>query len=185
MTSWADTIYAVLARLGQGASTALFEWLTVFEGLGLSDEERASVISSALAAAAVTHHDSHVPKLLTAIRLWSVELASLRPPRIDGVLRVERMLTGIDILALALDELIEELRDVDAGAEDRVVVELTFFARLLGRHDAATIALILATVEEVLGDENYQPGDLLTVPLRDPVFDHATNLDEVLARGNA
>ena len=55
------------------------------------------------------------------------------------------------------------------GIQDRLVTELAVVARLLGQHDANTIHMTLMTVSDSLADPDYQPGELILVPLRETV----------------
>ncbi len=53
--------------------------------------------------------------------------------------------------------------------QDRLVTELAVVARLLGQHDANTIHMTLMTVTDNLADPDYQPGEVIQVPVREAI----------------
>jgi hypothetical protein len=68
-----------------------------------------------------------------------------------------------------------------------LVTELALVARLLGENDVNTIHLTMLAVVGALGSEDYQPGDLVTVPLREtgvPLHRHS-ELESLAPRGCA
>ena len=69
-----------------------------------------------------------------------------------------------------LDNLLDGLAQGAANLQDRLVMELSLFARLLGQHDANAVHLTLAAVAEALGDEDYRPGQSVRVPLEQMVM---------------
>jgi hypothetical protein len=71
--------------------------------------------------------------------------------------------------------------------QDRLVTELAVVARLLGQYDANTIHLTLMTVGSTLADAEYQPGELVHVPLREAVrpLSRDVRLEAVTPRGVA
>ena len=71
--------------------------------------------------------------------------------------------------------------------QDRLVTELAVVARLLGQHDANTIHMTLMTVGHTLADPDYQPGEVIRVPLYETVQPLTRNsrLEALTPRGVA
>ncbi len=170
MSTLAETIREVLRRLGPGMETRLREILDEFGDLGLGEEDRLSVLATALAAIASAHHARHKPVYLEAVRTWSLEIsASLAPPPLRPSPTVDdhTIEDGADILISGLDTLLDAVARSTANLHDRLVLELTLFAQLLGQHDANAIHLTLMAVSDALSDEDYRVGRMVRPPLGD------------------
>jgi hypothetical protein len=168
MTSLAQTIDEAMLRLGPAVQDGLREIAAELYGLNLDVEDRLAALATALAACALIHHRRHKAVYLAAVRTWSLEISvGLAPPplrlsRIAGEGPVDE---GAEILIAGLDGLLDGLAQRTVNLQDRLVMELALFARLLGQHDANAVHLTLAAVSEALGDEDYRPGQSVHVPL--------------------
>lgn len=170
MSTLAETIREVLMRLGSRTETRLSEILDEFFGLNLGEEDRLSVLATALAAIAAAHHARHKPVYLEAVRTWSLEIsAGLAPPPVrpspiadDGIIE-----DGADVLVSGLDGLLDLVAKSALTVHDRLVLELTLFAQLLGQHDANAIHLTLMAVSDALAEEDYRAGRAVRAPLCD------------------
>ena len=94
---------------------------------------------------------------------------------------------GAEILISGLDALIDSMTQAGVRVQDRLVTELAVVARLLGQHDANTIHMTLMTVSGMLADPEYQPGEVITLPLRDVVqpLSREVRLEALTPRGVA
>jgi hypothetical protein len=190
MSSLAETINNALAAVGPATEGRLRELLIEFGGLNLSDEDRLSVLATAIAAAATTHHLRHKAIYLDAVRTWALEIASeLKPPpmRLDDVQTGALIEEAADILVSGLNFLIESMMQAGVCVQDRLVTELAVVARLLGHHDANSIHFTLMTVSRSLADPDYQPGDVVPVPLQEIVrpLNREVRLEGLAPRGVA
>lgn len=189
MSTLAETIRDALMRLGRDSEARLREIEAEFCLLDLSDEDQLSVLATAVAAVAATHHARHAPVYLDAVRTWSLEVSDvLAPPpaRITARSRRRRIEEGAEVLIGGRDGLLQAVKDT-APMQDRLILELALFAELLGRHDANAIHFALIAVREALADEDYRPGRAVRVPLGDRVapLDRDTSLASVMSRGFA
>jgi hypothetical protein len=168
MSTLAETIREVLTRLGPGTETQLREILDEFDGLNLGDEDRLSVLATALAASAALHHARHKPVYLEALRTWSLEISdSLAPPpvRPSQLADDASIEDGADALVSGLDVLLDIVAKAPVTVHDRLVLELTLFAQLLGQHDANAIHLTLMAVSDALADDDFRAGRAVRAPL--------------------
>ncbi len=189
MNSLAQTIDQALFNIGHGPRDVLFETLEAFENLALPDEERISAIATAMAASALHYHDWHVEKFLDAVQTWAVESSctqSPTPPRIGALPEPDSITDGAEILNSGVEALLEALDGAQVALQDRVVAELTIYTRLLGQHDVRTILLAVSTVAGMTALPDFRPGDLVSVPLREPVLtSRSIDLASTPARGIA
>jgi hypothetical protein len=189
MGSLNETIDQTLTNIGREPRDLLLETLESFWHLELSDEEQVCSIAGALASCAMASHNRHVAKYLEAIRVWAVELAAATlpgPPRLRRPSSAEHVAEGADLLIAGTQQLLDVLNEAEVGLQDRLVAELTLYTRLLGRHDANTIHLVMQCVAKAVSSAAYQPGDPVTVPLRETApFTRTSPLDDVMARGTA
>jgi hypothetical protein len=190
MSTLAETIGEAMVRLGPLAQDRLREIFAELGSLNLGEEDRLSVVATALAAVAAIHHARHKPIYLEAVRTWSLEISvELAPPPV----RLARLSAGgpieegAEIIIGGLDGLLEGLSQGAVGIQDRLVLELALFAQLLGRHDANAVYLTLRAVADALGDEDYRPGRPVRVPLDEMVVPLGRDacLATVAARGVA
>lgn len=190
MSSLAETINTALAAVGPATETRLRELLTEFGELNLSEEARLAVLATVIAAAASTHHRRHKSVYLEAVKTWALEIAGTLEPaplRLVGIPDVGPAEEGAEILITGLDALIDSMNQAGVQVQDRLVAELAVVARLLGQHDANTIHLTLMTVGSALADPDYQPGELIRVPLREAVqpLSRDVRLEALTPRGFA
>ena len=173
MSTLAETIDEAMLRLGPAIQDRLRDIVAELYGLNLGEEDRLAVLATALAAVASTHHARHKPVYLEAVRAWSLEISvGLAPPpvrfsRLAGEGPVEE---GAEILVAGLDGMLDGLAQGAARLQDRLVLELALFARLLGQHDVNAVHLTLAAVADALGDDDYRPGHAVRVPLDQTVM---------------
>ncbi|MGH7087701.1 MAG: hypothetical protein ACREFQ_02250 [Stellaceae bacterium] len=169
MSTLAETISESLARLGPQTQDGLRDIFAELGGLNLGEEDRLSVLATALAAVATIHHARHKPIYLEAVRTWALEISvQLAPPPVrlarragDGPIE-----DAADIIVSGLEGLLDGLTPEGAiGMQDRLVLELALFAQLLGRHEANAVHLTLRAVAEALGGEAYCAGRAVRVPL--------------------
>jgi hypothetical protein len=173
MSTLAATISEAMLRLGPAVQDNLRDIIAELYGLDLGEEDRLAALATAIATVASIHHSRHKPVYLEAVRAWSLEISvGLAPPpvrlaRFSGKGPVEE---GAEILVAGLDSLLDGLAQGAANLQDRLVMELSLFARLLGQHDANAVHMTLAAVAEALGDEDYRPGQSVRVPLEQMVM---------------
>ncbi len=168
MSTLAETINEAMARLGPATRDRVRDIMTEIAGLNLGADDRLSVLATAIAAVAATYHSRHKPVYLEAVQTWSLEISvGLAPPpvRLSSPAEDALIEDGAEILVTGLDGLLEQLAVGAAGLQDRLVVELSLFAQLLGQHDANTVHLTLHAVADALDDEEYRPGRAVRVPL--------------------
>jgi hypothetical protein len=190
MSTLADTISNALAAVGPLAESRLRDIFTDFGGLSLGEEDRLSVLATAVATAAATHHARHKSVYLDAVRTWALEIsAELQPAplRLAGSNIGGPVEEGADILISGLDGLIESMTAAGVRVQDRLVTELALVARLLGQHDANAIHFTLMAVGRALDDAAYRPGETVVVPLREAVRPVTRNcsLESLQPRGFA
>ena len=191
MSTLAETISESLARLGAAIRNQLRDIGAELGSLNLGEEDRLSVLATAVAAVAATHHARHKPVYLEAVRSWSLEISvGLAPPpvRLSSFASGSPMIEeGAEILIAGLDGILHQLSHGAAKLQDRLVVELALFAQLLGQHEANAVHLTLLAVSEALGDEDYRPGHAVRVPLDEVVAPLGRDacLATVAARGVA
>lgn len=190
MSSLVHTINSALAAVGPATETRLRELLAEFGELNLGDEERLSALATVIATAASTHHRRHKAVYLEAVKTWSLEIAEALAPaplRLAGIPVGGPIEEGAEILIAGLDSLIDAMTQAGVRIQDRLVTELAVVARLLGQHDANTIHMTLMTVSHCLGDPDYQPGEVIHVPLRDTVqpLSRESRLEALTPRGVA
>jgi hypothetical protein len=163
-----ETIQDVLTRLGPDTESRLADLLDEFGGLHLGDEDRLSVLATALASTAAVHHARHKPIYLEALRTWALEISAglaPAPTRLSQIADDESIEEGADILVSGLDGLLDVFARSSATVHDRLVLELTLFAQLLGQHDANAIHLTLMAVSDALADDDYRAGQAVRAPL--------------------
>jgi len=168
MSTLIETIRDVLTRLGPATESRLAEILEEFAGLHLGDDDQLAVLATALAAIAARHHARHKPIYLEALRTWSLEIsAGLAPPpaRPSEIADDALIEEDAEILVNGLDGLLDLFSRSAASVHDRLVLELTLFAQLLGQHDANAIHLTLMAVSDALADEDYRAGRAVRAPL--------------------
>ncbi len=172
MSSLAETINSALAAVGPATEGRLRDLIIEFGELNLLDEDRLSVLATAVAATAATHHLRHKDIYLEAVKTWSLEIAAelKSPPRRLGNLAGRDVIDdGAEMLISGLDGLIDLMTQAEVRVQDRLVAELALVSRLLGQHDANTIHFTLMAVGRALADPDYRPGDLVMVPLSETV----------------
>ncbi len=173
MSTLAETINDVMARLGPATRDRVRDIMTDIAQLNLGAEDRVSVLATAIAAIAATYHARHKPVYLDAVQAWSLEISvGLAPPpvRLSSPAEDALIEDGAEILVTGLDGLLEQLTRGAAGLQDRLVVELSLLAQLLGQHDANTVHLTLRAVADALDDEEFRPGRAVRVPLEQAVL---------------
>ena len=172
MSSLAETINSALAAVGPTTEVQLRELLAEFGELSLCDEDRLSALATVIAAAAATHHRRHMTVYLEAVKTWSLEIADAlepAPTRFVGLPAGGPVEEGAEMLISGLDSLIEQMTQAGVRIQDRLVTELAVVARLLGQHDANTIHFTLMTVGRMLADRDFQPGEVIYVPMRETI----------------
>ena len=170
MSSLAETIENAFAAVGTETEGRLRDVTAAFEALELDDEERVAALATAIAAIAHRHHQRHVPVYLEAVRSWSLEIAEmLQPAPTEHRYIPDRdvIAEGAHCLYSGLDGVIDRMRSQGIDIRDRLVTELAVFARFLGQHDATTITIALMAVNRALGDQAYERGAIVRVPLRE------------------
>lgn len=170
MSSLVDTINNALSAVGPATEKCLRDLLAEFGELNLCDEDRLSALATVIATAASTHHARHKTVYLEAVKTWSLEIAGELGPaplRLGGSFGGVIVDEGAELLITGLDFLIESMTQAGVRIQDRLVTELAVVARLLGQHDANTIYLTLMAVGQALADAEYQPGDVVAVPLHE------------------
>jgi len=170
MSTLAETIRDALTRLGPGTESQLRDVVDEFVGLNLGEEDRLSVLATALAANAVTHHSRHKSIYLEAVRTWALEISvGLAPPPVRSSTNADDAVIaeGAELLVGGLDALLDIVTKSTVAVHDRLVLELTLFAQLLGQHDANAIHLTLMAVSDALADEEYRGGRTVRAPLTD------------------
>ncbi len=168
MSSLAETISDAMMRLGPATQDRLREIFSELGSLSLGEEDRLSVVATALAAVATLYHSRHKPIYLEAVRTWALEISvGLAPPlvRLTRLSANRPIEEAADVIISGLDALLEDLEQGTAGIQDRLVMELSLFAQLLGSHDANAVHLTLHAVAEALNDDDYRPGRAIRVPL--------------------
>jgi hypothetical protein len=190
MSSLVETINSALAAVGPATEGRLRDLLSEFGELNLGDEDRLSVLATVIATAAATYHVRHKGVYLEAVRTWALEIAGQLEPeplRLAGMPICGPVEEGAEILISGLDGLIESMVEAGVTIQDRLVTELAVVARLLGQHDANTIHMTLLTVSQTLGDPDYRPGEVITLPLRDVALplSRGARLEALTPRGVA
>jgi hypothetical protein len=190
MSSLVKTISSALTAVGPATEHHLRELLAEFGELNLADEERLSALATVIAAAAATHHRRHKAVYLEAVKTWALEIAEALEPapvRLAGPPLGGPIEEGAEILISGLDALIDSMTQAGVRVQDRLVTELAVVARLLGQHDANTIHMTLMTVGHTLADPDYQPGEVIHVPLYETVQPLSRNsrLEALTPRGVA
>jgi hypothetical protein len=190
MSSLVDTINSALVAVGPATEDRLRDLVAEFDELNLVDEDRLSALATVIAAAASTHHRRHKSIYLEAVKTWALEIAEAIEPaplRLAGMPAGGPVEEGAEILISGLDGLIDTMIQADIAIQDRLVTELAVITRLLGQHDANTIHMTLMTVSRSLADPDYQPGEVVIVPLRDTVRPLSRNvrLEALMPRGVA
>jgi len=168
MNRLAETINEAMTRLGPATSDRVRDIMTDIAQLNLGPEDHLSVLATAIAAVAATYHARHKPVYLEAVKTWSLEISvGLAPPpvRLSSPAEDALIEDGAEILVGGLDGLLEQLAVGAAGLQDRLVVELSLFAQLLGQHDVNTVHQTLRAVAEAIDDEDYRPVRVVRVPL--------------------
>jgi hypothetical protein len=190
MSSLAETINSALAAVGPATEVQMRELLSEFGELSLCDEDRLSALATVIAAAALTHHRRHMAVYLEAVKTWSLEIAEALAPapmRFAGRPAGGPVEEGAEILIAGLNGLIEQMTQAGVRIQDRLVTELAVVARLLGQHDANTIHFTLMTVSRMLADRDYQPGEVIYVPMRETIrpLSRDAQLEALAPRGVA
>ncbi|HZB89915.1 MAG TPA: hypothetical protein VE397_00640 [Stellaceae bacterium] len=190
MSSLVETISTALAAVGPAMESRLRELLAEFGELNLDEEDRLSAVATVIATAASTHHRRHKAVYLEAVRTWALEIAGTLAPaplRLPAMPVAGPVEEGAEILIAGLDALIDSMNQAGVSVQDRLVAELAVVARLLGEHDANTIHMTLMTIGESLAHPDYQPGELVEVPLRQAVqpLSRDVRLEAVTPRGVA
>ncbi|MBV9522454.1 MAG: hypothetical protein JO010_06660 [Alphaproteobacteria bacterium] len=186
----AETINSALRSIGPATEDRMRDILADFDNLNLSGEERLSAVATTIAATAHNHHQRHKMVYLDAVRTWSLEISaelSPTPLRLRVRADLERVADGADILVTGIDSLIELMAASAVRTQDRLVTELAVVARLLGQHDARTIHMTLSAVDRALAEETFEPGTVVTVPLRElnRLVSRESNLAQLEPRGYA
>jgi hypothetical protein len=115
----------------------------------------------------------HKDVYLEAVKTWALEISGELQPaplRLAGFGIGGPVEEGAEILISGLDALIDAMVQAGVRIQDRLIAELTVVARLLGQHDANAIHMTLMAVSRSLGDADYQPGEVIALPLHDTVL---------------
>jgi hypothetical protein len=190
MSSLAETISNALQAIGQMTEDRLRDVMAEFDNMNMSGEERLAAVATAVAATAATHHRRHKQVYLDAVRTWALEIAAELQPaplRLRAAPDRGQIEDGAEVLIGGIDGLIEIMTADAVRTQDRLVTELALVSRLLGQHDANTIHLTMLTVVRAIEREDYRPGSLVAVPLREitrPV-DRLASLETMAPRGCA
>src|SRR5579883_419238 len=190
MSSLVETINSALAAVGPATEGRLRDIIAEFGELNLGDEDRLSALATVIAAAASTHHVRHKGIYLEAVKTWSLEIAGELEPaplRLAGIPVGGPVEEGAEILINGLDGLIDSMTQAGVRIQDRLVTALAVVARLLGQHDANTIHFTLMTVARTLEHPDYQPGEVVAVPLREAIqpLSREVRLEMLTPRGVA
>ena len=189
MRSLVETIDKTLSNIGRTPRDLLFETIMAFDNLELSDEEEICAIASAIAANAAGRYRRHTDRYLDAVKIWAVEMsvaAASPPPRLYRLPVTRKIEAGTTLLLDSTSDLVEALADAAASVQDRMVAELTLYARLLGRRDVNTIHLALDRVVEATAAKNFKFGQILALPLRETAsIGRSDRLDDMVMRGTA
>jgi hypothetical protein len=190
MSSLIETIYSALAAIGPATESRMRDLMAEFGELNLVDEDRLAVLATVIAAAAATHHRRHKAIYLEAVRTWALEIAEALEPaplRLCGTAVGGPVAEGAEILITGLESLIDSMTEAGVRVQDRLVTELAVVARLLGQHDANAIHMTLMTVSDNLADPDYQPGEVIQLPLRETVqpLSRDVRLEALTPRGVA
>jgi hypothetical protein len=168
MSTLSETISDAMARLGPATRDRVRDIVSELTDLNLVEEDRLSMLATALATVAATHHARHKPVYLEAVRTWSLEISvGLAPPpaRLCSVSGDGPIEEGAEILVSGLEALLDGIVSGAAGVQDRLVLELALFAQLLGQHDANAVHVTLQAAAEALEIADYWPGRAVRVPL--------------------
>jgi hypothetical protein len=168
MSSLADTIAQSMTRLGPATKDQVRDIFAELVDLHLAPADRLSVLATSLAALASTYHARHIEVYFEAVRTWSLEISTELAPAPTMSAAYARggcVADGADVILGGLDALFDGLRSDRAGLQDRLVLELSLLAQLLGQHDANSILFTLRTAIEALGEDGYRPGRVILVPL--------------------
>jgi len=190
MTSLAETIDTALAAVGRETEDQLRDVSTDFEALELADEERVSVLATAIAAIAIQYHKRHVSAYLEAVRTWSMEIAEKlqpAPTELRYIPDTPTIEAAARKLYIGLDGVIDRMRQEGIDVRDRLITELAVVTRFLGQHDANTITIAIMAVNRALADPHYSRGVVVRVPLREVAGSAAIEpgLETMEPRGNA
>jgi hypothetical protein len=190
MTTLAETINSALQAVGRATESRLRDLVAEFDNMNLSGEERLDAIVSAIAALAWTHHRKHRPVYLDAVKTWALEIASALQPsplRLRAPADPHHVSEAAEVLIGGVNGLIDMMNAGAVRTQDRLVTELAVVARLLGEHDANTIHLAMLSVANALDDVGFDPGEVVTVPLREAALPIArdASLETLAPRGCA
>jgi hypothetical protein len=190
MATLAETINNALVAVGAATESRLRDVIAEFDNINLSGEERLDAIATAIAAVAWTHHRRHKPVYLEAVKAWALEIADELQPgpmRLRTPVDPHQVADAAEVLISGVDSLIEMMSAGVVRTQDRLVTELAVVARLLGEHDANTIHQALLAIAAALEEGDYDPSDVVAVPLRQaamPVTREAA-LESLAPRGCA
>jgi hypothetical protein len=170
MSSLAETINNALQAVGPATEDRLRDVIRDFDGMNLSAEERLSAVATTVAAIAWNHHGKHKSAYLDAVKTWSLEIAGELQPapmRLRRPIDRAQVEEAADVLISGVDGLIDLMSADAVRTQDRLVTELAVVSRLLGEHDANTIHLTMMVVSRALGHDDYAPGTVVAIPLRE------------------
>lgn len=170
MATLAETISSALRAVGPTTESRLRDVMADFDAMNLSGEERLSAVTTTIASLAATHHRKHRGAYLDAVNAWSLEIAAqLRPEplRLRGAAETAQIAEAADLLTSGVESLIDAMNGDSVRTQDRLVTELAVVTRLLGENDANTIHQALLSVGRALDRKDFQPGEVVMVPLRD------------------
>jgi hypothetical protein len=170
MSSLAETINSALRSVGPATGDRIRDIVADFDNLNLSGEERLAAVATTIAATAYNHHQRHATVYLDAVRTWSLEISAELDPtplRLRVLPDVDRIADGAEILVNGIDSLIELMAASAVKTQDRLITELAIVARLLGQNDARTVHMALSAVDRALAAREFEPGTVITIPLRE------------------
>jgi hypothetical protein len=170
MTTLAETISSALRAVGPATEDRIRGVIQDFNGMHLSSEERLAAIATAIAATAYTHHGKHKGVYLDAVKTWALEIASEIQPapiRLQRSPDMDRVEEAAEVLIAGIDVVIEMMTAQHTRTQDRLVAELALVSRLLGQKDVNTIHLTLLSISEAVTFEDFRPGDIVMVPVRE------------------
>jgi hypothetical protein len=190
MTTLAETINSALRAVGPATEDRLRSVIQEFNGMHLSSEERLAAIATAIAATAHTHHGRHMGVYLDAVRTWALEIAGEIQPspiRLQRSADMDRVEEAAEVLIAGIDTVIEMMTAQNARTQDRLVTELALVSRLLGQKDVNTIHLTMLSIGEAVAFEDFRPGDVVVVPIRENIklVTRDASLESLAPRGCA
>ncbi len=190
MTNLPDILSEALSRIEPHTEARMETLIAEFSRVPLSGEDRLSALAGTIATVAHIRYVRHRSVFIEALRGWALEITNLLGPR-PSLLGPDGMSGNIhaaqSLLMAGIDGLLRSMVAAGTHAQHRLVAELALLVRLLGRHDAATIHLVITAVKRALADPEWQCGDRVTVLLREQTeqLTPTAALERLAPRGTA